>query len=201
MNDKLERFHRVHGRHWEYIYSRRRKRALGINASQMALTQVLSLVGSIAAGVHLEANKSLLALITGTFVILPGIFDLDGSIGAALSAKINHQMEEPKAKSLWVYLNSVSFALLIAFLAGLVVALFGAFLANFFFDANFKQIFTLAIGAIMLSALIGFPIIGLLSLFFRWIKVNPDDVVGPIESSFFDVLTVVTLVMVLRWII
>lgn len=200
-NNHTTKFHKAHGRHWHHLYNRRRQRVLGISASQMALTQVVSLVGSIAAGVHLEENKAILALITGTFVIMPGVFDLDGSLGAALSAKINHRLEDPDARGFRVLLSSVGFALVIALLAGMLVGFVGGGMAAYLFDAEFGQIFQLSLAAIMLSAVIGFPIIGLLSLFFRKIKVNPDDVVGPIESAFFDVLTVVTLVWVVGWLV
>ncbi len=187
------------GRHWHHLYQKRRRRALGINGKQMAWTQVISLVGSVIAGVLLETNKGTLALVAGAFVVLPGIFDLDGSLGATLSAKINHQLEELEAKWWPVLLRNVSFALLISLLSGILVGVVGAGLSVWFFDAIFWQVFWLALGAIGLSALIGFPIIGLLSVVFRSFKINPDDVVGPIESSIFDILSVITMVVVIGW--
>lgn len=173
---------------------------LGINAKQMAWSQVFSLVGSVIAGALLESNKLSLALVAGTFVILPGVFDLDGSIGAALSAKINHRLESLKEDAWVVFIRSVGYALLVSILAGLLVAAVGAGVATVFFDASYWQVFVLAEGAITLSALLGFPLIGALSVLFRRLRINPDDVVGPIESSIFDILTVLTLVMVIGWI-
>lgn len=159
----------------------------------------MSLVGSVIAGALLESNKVTLALVAGAFVVLPGVFDLDGSLGAALSAKINHHLEDAEAKTWNVLLRSVGFAVLVSVLAGALVALLGASLGMVFFQADFSKIFVLALGAIILSGLIGFPIIGLLSVFFRRLKINPDDVVGPIESSIFDILTVITLVIMIGW--
>lgn len=188
--------------HWHYIYKRHHRRAaLGINTKQMAWTQVLSLVGSIIAGLLLEANKDTLAILVGAFVVLPGIFDLDGSIGAALSAKINHRLENTNLSTLRVFIQSVAAALLIACVGGLLVAVVGATVAVVFFDAYFWQVFQLAEGAIVISALIGFPIIGALSIVFRKLRMNPDDVVGPIESSIFDILTVVTMALVIGWLV
>lgn len=165
----------------------------------MSISQVFSLIGSVVAGVLLEANKVELGLLAGAFVVLPGIFDLDGSVGAALSAKINHHLENPRASSLTVFLKSVAFALFVAAMAGLLVAGVGASIAVAFFDAKFWQVFWLAEGAILLSAVIGFPLVGALSVLFRRFKINPDDVVGPIESSIFDVLTVITMVIMIGW--
>lgn len=178
-------------RHWHYVYKKRR-RVLGINSSQMATSQVISLIGSIIAGVLLDANKETLVLIAGVFIILPGVFDLDGSIGAALSAKINHRLEDTTLKKLQVFTSTVSFAFGLCVLSGVIVGLFGGAISSLFFDANFWQIFLIAWGAIMLSGIIGFPLIALASIGFRAKGINPDDVVGPIESSVFDILTVLT---------
>lgn len=186
--------------HWKYIY-RRRKQVLGISTKQMATSQVFSLIGSIIAGVLLDANKESLALIVGVFVVLPGVFDLDGSIGASLSAKINHQLEDPDRKPADTFWNTVSFALLLCASAGALVGLTGAAVSALFFDAYFWHVFFIGWGAVMLSGLIGFPIIALMSIFFRLRKINPDDVVGPIESSLFDILTIITIVIMARLIV
>lgn len=192
--------HTHHVKHWHYLYRHRKQRALGISTKQMAWSQVLSLLGSIIAGVLLENNKETLALLIGAFVVLPGVFDLGGSIGASLSAKINHKLEDSDARALRVFIRSTLFAVALACTAGLIVAIIGGWLAMWFFDANFWDIFVLAEGAIVLSAVIGLPIVGGLSIAFRKLRVNPDDVVGPIESSIFDILTVVTMALVIGWI-
>lgn len=190
-----------HVKHWHYVYRRRRQRALGINAQQMAWSQVFSLIGSVIAGVLLESNKTTLALLVGAFVVLPGIFDLNGTLGAALSAKINHRLEDPKNTPAVVFIRTVSFALFVSIFAGLLVAGVGASIAVWFFNAQFWQVFWLAETAVILSAIIGLPLIGGLSLFFRSLKMNPDDVVGPIESSVFDILTVISMAMVIGYLV
>ena len=190
----------LHQPHWHYIY-RRRRQVLGISTKQMATSQVFSLVGSIIAGVLLDANKESLALIAGVFVVLPGVFDLDGSIGAALSAKINHRLEDPDAHPVDVFWNTVSFALALCSAAGALVGLTGAAISTAFFDAYFWNVFFIGWGAVMLSGLVGFPIIAAMSIFFRLKKINPDDVVGPIESSIFDILTIIMIVIMTRLVV
>lgn len=181
-------------KHWPHLYRRRRERALGISARQMAISQVFSLLGSIIAGVLLEQNKADIAMLAGAFVILPGVFDLDGSLGAALSARINHSLESTD-KAFRVFINSIGSAMMHACLAGVLVASVGAGIATVLFEADFMSVFSLGIGAIVLSGLIGFPLIGVLSVYFRRKNINPDDVVGPIESSVFDILTVISVAM------
>jgi cation transporter-like permease len=189
-----------HNKHWHYLYERRRRRVnvLGISAKQMAWSQVFSLIGSIIAGVLLESNKVTLTLIAGVLVVLPGVFDLDGSLGAALSAKINHKLENDSSSAWKVLIESVSYGFMVACLAGILVAGLGASLGAILFEADFQRIFMVAFGAITLSAIVGFPLIGIMSIMFRKYRVNPDDVVGPIESSIFDILTIVTLTFMVK---
>lgn len=191
----------IHHKHWHHVYKRRRRRALGISSKQIAIGQMVSLLGAVMAGYHLDNNKAALAVVVGAFVIFPGVLDLNGSLGGALSAKINHRLEDPKSRTWNIYLRSVLFAFLIALLAGSVVGLAGGFLATTLFDGDFVTIFKLALGAIMVGALIGFPLVGVLTILLRKLGVNPDDVMGPIETSFFDFLAVYALVLVTGWLI
>lgn len=179
--------------HWHYLYKKRRSRALGISAKQMAQAQVFSLIGSVIAGVLLEEHKGTIIGLTGAFLILPGVFDLDGSIGAVLSAKINHKLEDENQKTWKVFVQSVWYALQVAIIGGLLVGLTGGLIAEMFFNGEFIKVFLTAIGAILISAVIGFPIIAGMSIFARKKGINPDDVVGPIESSIFDILTVISI--------
>jgi len=201
MNEKSSNNSNGHHKHWHYVYKKRRNRLLGISSKQIAIGQMVSLLGAVLAGFHLNNNKASLALIVGTFVILPGVLDLNGSLGGALSAKINHRLEDSKAKAWHVFVRSLGFAFLIALLAGMVVGAAGGIISTAFFDADFVTIFKLALGAILLSAMIGFPLIAILTLVLRKFGVNPDDVMGPVETSFFDFLTVFTLVLVAGWLL
>ena len=191
----------IHHKHWHHVYKKRRRHALGINSKQIATGQIISLVGAVIAGFHLDHNKTSLALIAGAFVIMPGVFDLNGALGGALSAKINHRLESPSAKTPSTLLRAMAFAFLISILAGALVGAAGGGIAYALFDADFWTVFQLSVGAILLGAVIGFPLVGLATIILRKIGINPDDVMGPIETTFFDVLTVATLIIVAGWLV
>lgn len=182
-----------HLRHWHHIYKKRRYRALNINAKQMSYAQIVSLLGSIIAGVLLDANLVAFSALAGAFVILPGIFDLGGSLSASLSAKINHRISETEASRWRIFITSLGFTIVVAIFSGLIVSLVGASIAAIFFEANFWKLFILAEVAIVICCTIGFILIGWLTLVVRRLGMNPDDIVGPIESSLFDILAVITL--------
>lgn len=182
-----------HLRHWHHVYRHHRRRSFDINAKHMSIGQIASLIGAIVAGVLLDMNKETLAIFTGAFVILPGVFDLTCSLGASLSAKIYHRQEDSEA-SLWrIFLATLFFTLAIAALAGLIVAGLGALIADLFFGADFRHVFILAELSIILCCLVAFPSIGLLSMLFIKLNISPDNVIGPIESSIYDILTILSL--------
>lgn len=187
-----------HLRHWHHVILKRRRRALGVNSKQMAIGQFVSLLGAIIAGLALDINKETIAAFAGAFVVLPGVFDLSGSLGASLSAKINHRLEDNRASAIKIFTSSLFFTYGIALAAGLLVALVGGAIAALFFNADFGKVFLLTEISIALCCLIGMPFIGLLSIVLRKFKVNPDDVVGPIESSITDILSVILLSVVAR---
>ncbi len=184
--------------YWRYLYQKRR-RFFGIKPAQIAWGQILALAGAIFAGLHLESSKTTLALIVGTFVILPGIFDLVGSLGSALSAKIAHKLQDAREPIWKILFTSIGYAISTAVLAGLIVAGAGGAIAAHFFDANFEQVFQLAYGAIIISSLIGFPIVGIATTISCLMRINPDQIIVPLETSFYDVLTVVVMVAVVGW--
>lgn len=179
-------------KHWPHLYRRRRERALGINGKQIAYGQVIAIVSAIAVGFVLEHYTIDIAALAGAFVVLPAVFDLSSSLGAALGARVNHGLESEQS-SRRVLLHAVGTAALHLILTGVLVSAAGAGVAAIFFDAVFAEIFWLGLSAMFISGVVGFPIIALLSVFFRRRNINPDDVVGPIETSLFYLLAVLTI--------
>lgn len=182
--------------HWHYLYRRRRHKKES-TSREILIGQLISLTGSIAAGYFLEVGKIHLALVAGAFLILPGIFDLGGSIGGALAAKIAHRLEEGKQSTHKIFLHSLFFAFAIAVVAAIFLSLFGAGLAAWLFDASFRDIFFSSILATTIVGLIGFPLVGLATILIYRLGLNPDNVIGPIETSIFDSLTIISLLIAL----
>lgn len=189
------------GKHWKYIAARRenRRRVFQVSTKQIALSQVVVLVGSVSAGALLESNKAAFIYAVGALLVLPGIVDLTSSVGAALSAKINHRLEESGSKKLSVFLSSYFNSMVTVAGAGLIVAGVGAGVGRAFFEANFWQLFFLAELSAVIAAIIGFPIIGALSLWLRKLKVSPDDVVGPVESAIMYIVVIIVMTGVIGW--
>jgi cation transporter-like permease len=188
----MKQTYKIHHRHWHYIYRKRRK-ALDVSTNQMAGSQILSIVVALIAGVILNSHKESLVLVTGVFVVLPGVLDLDSSIGTALSAKINHILEDPNQDKLHVALSATLFALSLCATAGLIVGTVGGGLTALLFDGSFWRTFAIGWGSMMIAGLVGYPLTALVSVFSRDKNINPDDVIGP---SLFDLISIVAIIVV-----
>lgn len=160
---------------------------------------MISLSGSIAAGYFLETGKHQLALISGVFLVLPGIFDLSGAVAGALGAKVAHRLQAKPTpfERLRSILHALLFSLIVLTFSAVILSAFGAWLGAWLFEANFKLVFQISFFSCLIAAAIGFPLIILLTVFVWRRGLDPDNVIGPIETSIFDSLTILAVLAVI----
>ena len=182
-------------RHWHYVYRRRRARRLtdDVNTWQIIAGQVFTVIASVFAGYLLDIQKEDIGLIIGAFVLMPGIIDLSASLTGAMAAKINHQIDATPAHPTIVAAHAVGFSLMIGLFAGTIVGLFGGAVSALLFDGDISQLTFLGLLSMMTISLIADPLIALLTLFVKKIHMNPDNIVGPIQSSMVDMLAIIVI--------
>jgi mgtE-like transporter len=187
----------IHGSrsHWQFLFHRRR-RSLNKTTREIFAGQLVSLSGSIIAGLLLEMVKSTLIGTVGIFLLLPGVFDLGGSVAGAFGAKISHASRQGRV-GLKDFRRSLAYSLLVLFLASIVLGLIGAILASSLFEADFLTVATTAVLASMITGTIGLPIIGGVTLLASKKGLDPDNIIGPIETSIFDSLTIMAIFLIL----
>lgn len=182
-------------RHWHYVYKNRRARKITDNVStwQIIAGQVFTVVASVFAGLILDIQKEHIGVLVGAFVLMPGIVDLSASLTGAMAAKINHHLDETPAHPISVVIHDVGFSLFVGAFAGLIVGLFGGVLAKLFFDGDIIKLSLLGVLSLSTVSLAGDPFIAGLTLVFKKLGMNPDDIVGPIQSSLIDMLAVIVI--------
>lgn len=186
----------AHRHHWHYVYKRRRK-FKSISQKEILIGQIISVSGSLLAGVLLEFNKEQLMLFAGAFLLLPGLIDLAASITGAMCAKINHRLEEQN-RPLLISAQSIGFAISMSIIAGAVVGLVGGLIGEIFFDSTFWQLFALSLTTMIVVGVITYPLMALLTFLVRRRGADPDNIVGPVESGFTDMLTVLVVAALVR---
>jgi cation transporter-like permease len=182
-------------RHWHYVYRRRRARRLtdDVNTWQIIAGQVFTVIASVFAGFILDFQKEDIGLVIGAFVLLPGIVDLSASLTGAMAAKINHQIDETPAHPAIVATHAVGFSLLIGLFAGTIVGLFGGVVSALLFDGDIWQLTMLGLLSMLTISAVGDPTIAVLTVLTKKIGMNPDNIVGPIQSSMIDMLAIVVI--------
>lgn len=183
-----------HAHHWRYV-RRRRARAKSQNAREIFMAQLITLTGSIIAGYILDVSKLHLAGVVGVFLILPGVFDLGGSIAGAMGARIGHRLEEGHEPGKVMH-DSLMHAYALVAVASVFLAFFGATLATVLFGAVFWRIFVITIAATLLASAIGMPIVAHAA--YRIFKrgADTDNIIGPLDTSLFDALSIIMVTFV-----
>jgi cation transporter-like permease len=187
----------IHGiqSHWHFLF-RRRRRSLGKTTREILIGQLISLSGSIVAGILLELTKSTLIATVGIFLLLPGVFDLGGSVAGAFAAKVNHAFTRGSFTARDFH-RSLVYSLVVLSISALVLGAVGGLLASVFFHASFLKVMFTAWAASIVTGLIGLPIIGSLTLLTASKGLDADNFIGPIETSIFDSLTILVIFMLL----
>lgn len=187
--------HRQPHRHWHYVYKHRRARVLtdDVNTWQIIGGQVFTVIASVFAGLILDIQKENIGLLVGAFVLMPGIVDLSSTLTGTMATKINHQIDETPAHPLSIALHALAFMLFIGTFAGLIVGLFGGLITEVFFEGDIWKLTVLGIASMSTTAVIGGPLVALLTLGLKKLKVNPDNTVGPIQSSLIGMLAVMAI--------
>jgi cation transporter-like permease len=82
--------------------------------------------------------------------------------------------------------------------SGLVVGVSGGLIGEVFFDANFWQVCVLGVAAMIGVGLIAYPTMAALTVVIRKMGVDADNIIGPVETGFTDMLTIIAVSLLVR---
>jgi len=182
---------------WHFV-SHHRRRFLNRTTEEILASQIISIVGAIAAGLVLDTYKNSFALTAGMFILLPGAFDLTGAVAGAYGAKIHHRFcptkNCPSGTLSHTFGHTLFSSLATAIVASFVLGIITGALAALLFDGSFVVVLAVAVLSCLIVSVIGLPLIGLLTLAMARLNLDPDNFVGPIVFPLFDILTIFAIV-------
>lgn len=182
-----------HERHWYYV-RKRRTRKVNHTTKEILIGQIVSVVGAVVAGLVLDFNKTELATMAGVFLILPGVFDLGGSVAGAMGARLNHRLGQG-APLKHVIRDSLFHAFMLICFSAVFLGMFGAILGRLIFDADLWRLFMVAFLSAIAAAAVGLPVIAVATVLAKKRGLDADNFIGPIETSVFDTLTILTVTL------
>lgn len=195
LSDDVRVLHTQPHRHWHYVYKHRRARKFTdkVSTKQIIAGQLFTVIASVFAGLVLDINKEHIGMLLGAFVIMPGVVDLSASLTGAMAAKINHHLDETNAHPVSILLHDVAFALSVGSMSGLIVGLFGGVVSWMFFDGDILTLTALGLLSMITISLLGNPLVAILTILIKRLNMNPDNIVGPIQSSVIDILAILVI--------
>ena len=75
------------------------------------------------------------------------------------------------------------------------LGLFGAIFGRFLFDADLWRLFMVTFMSAVAAAAVGLPVIAVATVFAKKRGLDADNFIGPIETSVFDTLTILTVTL------
>jgi mgtE-like transporter len=161
----------------------------------MLIGQSVSMVGSVIAGLLLDFQKEQFLLLAGALVILPAVFELGGSVAGAMGARIAHRLHEGVRP--WLILrDGVTHAFLLTISSSLLLGLISSLVTFVVFGADILKIFIAVVSVCLSVAVVGLPIVALVTYLSYKSGADPDNIVGPVETTLFDLLSVIALAVV-----
>ena len=82
--------------------------------------------------------------------------------------------------------------------AGLIVGLTGGLIGELFFDSTFWKILVLCQSAMLFVGMVAYPIMGTATVLIKKSGLDPDNIIGPVETGFTDALMVITISFLVR---
>ena len=193
---QLREINRRPKRFWHHYY-RRIRRNKDASAKQILFGQIVGVTLSIIAGIILDSSKETFIIIPGTLLLLPGLIDVIASVTASLSVKINHHLKDTDFKKSVIAVHDAVYSLAILMVSTLILSVFTVLVGAVFFEINAVKIITISLLTSLGVGVIAFPLVIIGVIIVRKLKLNPDNIVGPIETSVVDMLVVILIGLII----
>ncbi len=178
--------------YWRLMYYKRR-RMHDVSIRQILLGQFFIIIFVGAFSVLVEGNKDALLLAGATLILYPSLADLLVSNSAVLSAVTHHEYDQLLDKKVSTVSKSTLRAVIAAILASTLVGVIAGALGYWLFETPLTDTIKLAALAGSMAAVIGLPLMQLITFITRNLRSNPDEVLPPIENAFFNVLILIAI--------
>lgn len=159
--------------------------------------EVISITGSIAAGLILAAWLNLLELVPSLLILIPGFLEMNGSISSSLASRLSAGLFlgvlKPNFKANRIIVGNVISGIVLSLIVSLFLGLF-AYIFEFVF---FNNINLKIIVVSVLASAIASPILILFTVVFTiWFfrrGYDPNNIMGPYITTLGDIIGVITL--------
>jgi cation transporter-like permease len=185
--------------HWRAM-SMAEKRRHDVSVKHIIWSQLLTIVIVGGLSYFLEANKQALLLAGSTLIIYPALNNLYSSNGTALAATLHHEFDAGVPLNRFrLVMDKFLLALAVSLLASLVVGVVGGLFGLLLFGDSFLLALVMACVAGLGTGIFGLPLCVATVFLIRHFSSNPDNVASPVANTVCNLLPLLFVVLVTRW--
>ncbi len=161
----------------------------------------ISVTGGLVAGGLLLSFVDKLKFLSGLFILLPAFLEIHGNIFGSLAARlgmllntkhIKPRFEHNKILSINIW-SSILLMLLVSLFLGLATYLFNYFI----FKSNVPILILIALIAAVVALVVELPLVVFLTFWLFRRGHDPDDIMGPYVTTIGDIISIVSLFLVI----
>ena len=177
------------------------KTTIDKDLKEISVSEFLAITGGIIGGTFLSTLTDNFGLIAGLFILFPGLLEMHGNIYGSLSARLSNLLLLNKLKNkreLRYFMRQNIFAsLFLLFFVSSVLGIISYLFIYFIFGINNYFIILISILSSMLCAIIEVPFTIYTTLWLFKHQFDPEDIMGPYVTTLGDILSIVSLIVVM----
>ena len=167
---------------------------------EISFSQLLSITGGVIAGTFLVSLIDNFGLISGLFILFPGLLELHGNIYGSLSARLGNLLllnELKDKKDLKHFLkHNIPAVLFLVFFVSLVLGLVSYAFVYFIFDISNQAIVLISVLSSLLSSFFEIPLTIGTTLWVYRKGLDPEDIMGPYVTTLGDIISIISITII-----
>ncbi|MBI2148297.1 magnesium transporter [Candidatus Woesearchaeota archaeon] len=177
------------------------KRVIDKDFREIFTSEFISITGGLIAGVFLLGLANKLELIPGLFILLPGFLEMHGNIFGSLAARLgtllNTKHIKPKFEHNKILLINILSSILLVLVVSLFLGVLATLLNYFIFKSYSLILIFVSLVAGIISLIIELPLTVLTTFWVFNNGYDPDDIMGPYVTTIGDIISVLSLFIVI----
>jgi len=168
---------------------------------EISFSELLAITGGIIAGTFLSTLTDNFGLMAGLFILFPGLLEMHGNIYGSLSARLSNLLLLNKLKNkkelMYFVGQNILASFLLLFFVSLVLGITSYLFIYFVFEINNYYIILISVLSSLLCAIIEMPFTIYTTLWLFKHNFDPEDIMGPYVTTLGDILSIVSLIVVM----
>lgn len=182
------------------IVGKSKKRILDKDIKEIFSAEIISITLSIFAGILLVVVIEKLYLIPALLILLPGFLELKGNIAGSLSARLGTALHtkkiKPEIKFTSFIKQNILADLFLTIVVSLVLGLIAYGVTYIIFKISNPEIILVSLIAALLAMIVLVPLTFFSSFWLFKHHYDPDDIMGPYVTHIGDVISILSLLLV-----